>query len=251
MKPRALTSNKDLIPFLRIIFGLVLTMPLMAWPGATVFAQDSPWRFTTVATEGAKPSLAVEPDGTPHMVFMLEAGSGWVKYARRDHLTGTFQISDIATGYFYGPPALALDSDGIPHIAYHDHTVEDQQHAYLSEQGWVLEQIVSTGHDGWDNSILVDARGKVITSSVDPGGVGVEFAESQTLSWNVEPVGSNPTFYGYGTSIALDRFGIAHIAYFDDETQDLMIASRTGPWAIVTVDSEGDVGRFASLEIGG
>ena len=50
-------------------------------------AQDAPtasrysWEVSIVDSNGAKPSLAVDSQGTPHIAYMLEARPGFVKHA--------------------------------------------------------------------------------------------------------------------------------------------------------------------------
>ncbi|MFV1981065.1 MAG: T9SS type A sorting domain-containing protein [Rhodothermia bacterium] len=233
----------------RYIVRVVLPSLIVLGCIAEAQAQDPGWTLHQVASGAAKPALALTSDGIPHIAYMLEANAGYVHHAIWNDETAAFEISEVVTGYFYGPLAIAVDSDGRSHINYHDHTSQDQQHVFQTDQGWVNEPIRSPGHDGWDNSIVVDASGGIHTSSVDPSGTGVEYARRMTSSWEVEAVGSGAVNYGFGTSLALDPDGVPHIAYFDDGNMDLMLASRTGAWSITAVDTDGDVGRFASLRI--
>jgi hypothetical protein len=226
--------------------NLVFTLSIFSWISAS--GQSTEWDVYVVASGGAKPVLALSSTGAPGIAYMYEAGQGWVDYAAWNEIDQQFDISRVASGYFYGPAALTIDSDDIPHIVYHDHTSQDQAHAVLTGQGWFVEQIRDLGHDGWDNSVIVDRIGVVHTSSVDPFG-SVEYAYSTPGSWIVERIGSAGINYGYSTSIALDSNLTPHIAYHDDQTGDLMLASRTLGWNIVAVDTAGNVGRFASMVI--
>ena len=77
------------------------------------------WEISTVDDNGAKPSLAVNRDGVPHIAFMLEAMPGFVKHALLGD-TG-WDITTIAEGYFYGPLDIELDRAGDPSIPWHNH----------------------------------------------------------------------------------------------------------------------------------
>ena len=102
---------------------------------------------------GAKPSLAVDPRGNPHIAYMLEAKPGFVKHAVLE--ADGWNISTVSTGYFYGPLDIQVDDRGVPHIAWHNHDNEDGAHAALVNGEWVLQGIEHPGHDGWDINIAL------------------------------------------------------------------------------------------------
>lgn len=210
------------------------------------------WQFFAV-DNGVKPALDLDSNGIPHISYMLESHSGYVKHAILDPVNLDFELLTVSEGYFYGPLDLAIDQDDIPHISYHNHTLQDQVHSHLAPSGWVNERIQDPGHDGWDNSITMDINNRVHTSTVDPsgfGGAGVEYAFFNGSVWQVEAVGSGSIMYANSTSLALDSQGQPHITYYDDGARDLMYAvKKTGNWVISVVETSGDVGRFASLSL--
>ena len=111
------------------------------------------------------------------------------------------------------------------------------------------------GHDGWDNRLVVDSRGRPHMSAIDPeefGGSGVEYySQDDSGAWTVESVGSGSQTYKYATSIAVDPQGNPHITYFDRKEGRLALASRGSEgWNITTVDGDGEAGLFSSLAIG-
>jgi hypothetical protein len=49
-------------------------------------------------------------------------------------------------------------------------------------------------------------------------------------------------------SIAIDSAGTPYLTYYDQDTNDLILAIRDGSdWTLETVDAEGDAGQFAEL----
>ena len=214
------------------------------------YAQN--WQFYRV-DEGVKPALDLSRDGTPHISYMLEDFVGFVKHATWNPVTSSFDLAEVSVGYFYGPLALDVDPNDVPHISYHDHTFEDQVHAVWSGSQWQIERIPHDGHDGWDNAIVVDEQNRIHTSSVDPvdfGGAGVEYAVFDGSRWEVEAIGSGPIMYANTTALALDRDSNPHILYYDDTNGDLWYAVKTGgQWNRTRILSEGDVGRFSSMQI--
>jgi hypothetical protein len=214
------------------------------------------WEVQPVG-EGIKPAFAIDSSGVAHVAFLTEAEHGGLFYAQNG--AGHFETETVAEGYFYGPIDLALDPRGLPLIAYHDHQalgfdpqLGDEVVAILGDGGWELITVSDDGHDGWDNSIVVDEQGFWHTAAVDPsqfgGQDGVEYATNSSGAISVETTGSGPIRYEFATSIALDANGSPGIAYYNDRDQQLEYAALgQDGWTIQVVDSEGDAGRYASL----
>jgi len=210
------------------------------------------WEVSTVDTNGAKPSIAVDSQGVPHLAYILEALPGWVKYG----VLGAdgWEISTVSTGYFYGPLDIQVDQKGTPKISWHNHDTENEAYAELVDGDWVVHDVKHPGHDGWDNNLALDSTGQPHTISIDPkqfgGQSGLEYAAFDGKVWTVEEVGSGPLAYEFGTGIALDSLDRPHVVWFDDSDKDLKYAVKdAGTWEISTVDSEGDVGRYPSLTL--
>lgn len=69
-------------------------------------------------------------------------------------------------------------------------------------------------------------------------------------TWTVEDVGTGPITYKYATSIAVDPQGNPHITYYEQNDNDLALASRDASgWSIDRVDTTGDTGLFSFLLI--
>ena len=210
------------------------------------------WQVETVDDNGAKPSLAVDRDGVPHIAFMLEAMPGFVKHAVA--AGDGWDISTISTGYFYGPLDIQISQEGVPQVSWHNHDEEDAAYAVLTDGEWEVQIIQHPGHDGWDNNLAIDSAGRPHVVSIDPlqfgGTSGVEYATVEGDSWTVEEVGSGPVPYEFGAFIALDSQDRPHVVWFDSSDNDLRYAVKDeGSWQVSTIDSEGDVGRYPSLAI--
>ena len=118
----------------------------------------------------------------------------------------------------------------------------------------MVQDVDHPGHDGWDNNVVLDLKGRPHTVSIDPkqfgSSSGIEYAFYDGDSWTVKEVGSGPIAYEFGTAIALDMSYNPQLAWYDDTAKELKYAVKSGDsWEISTVDSEGDVGRYPALVI--
>lgn len=206
--------------------------------------------------EGVKPDVALAPDGTPGITYLLEDISGFIAYA---DAASDWAPDQIVQGYFYGPIGLAYTPDGVPHIGYHDH----QDTEFRQDKGdltlavrdgtsWTIDAVRDDGHDGWDSTIAIGPDGVVRAAGIDPeqfdGTDGVEYYELVDGTWEVTAIGSGPVAYEFNVSLAVDPNGNPALTYYDTTDTDLKYASRLdGAWSIETVDTGGDVGRYSSL----
>ena len=214
------------------------------------------WTTQSVGS-GIKPAVAVDADGVVHVAFLTEADHGALFYASNE--SGDFELTTVAEGYFYGPVDIALGPDGVPFIAYHDHqdtgfnpALGDEVIAMMQDGAWKLSTVEDDGHDGWDNSIVVDGDGNWHTAAVDPSQFGssdgVEYATNSGGEIIVTSVSDGPVAYEFGTAIQLNNEGTPGITYYDNVAQTLKYA-ELGPdgWSVSTVDDDGDAGRYAAL----
>jgi hypothetical protein len=239
----------------RTVRTATLVLAMAALIGA---AWGQGWQLQPIE-RGTKPALAVTEGGQPSIVYMLERAEGWVRIATLTE--DGWRIETAASGYFYGPPDIAMGLDGVLHATYHDHqdlsvSVRTGDAAYVTEvEGRLVSRAArDSGHDGWDARIVVDAAGGVHLSGIDPvefGGVGVEYyALRDNGSWEVEAVGSGPQTYKYATSVAVLPDGTPLVSYYDGVDDDLILASRGADgWQLEAIDSEGDTGLFSHMAV--
>jgi len=223
-----------------------LLFPIFLFITLSLSAQQ--WKIDTVGF-GSKPSIAVDGEDRPHIAFMLEENSGgFVKHAvLRD--TG-FQETLIDEAYYYGPLAIALDGNGYPAIAVHHHDTENEYVYRWDGILWEALPVESEGHDGWDNSIVIDRNNNIHTSSIDPfqfgSEEGVEYAFFDGSRWTKESINAGPTNYEFSTCIQVDSKNIPHIVFYDNIGDNLIYANKTtGEWRNFIAASKG--GMFASM----
>ena len=223
--------------------------------GDLTFSLDEAFTATEVG-RGTKPVLSLAPDGTPGVAYVLEDLDGFIAYA--DAADG-WTPQTVVDGYFYGPIGLAYSLEGTPVIGYHDHqapTFEqdlgDLTIAVENASGWTIEAINDDGHDGWDSTLAIGPDGVFRAAGIDPQQFGredgVEYFEQGPSGWEVTPIGSGPIAYEFNVSLAVDPAGNPALTYFDNNTAQLIYASRVdGVWSLETVDADGDTGRYSSL----
>lgn len=162
--------------------------------------------------------------------------------------------------------SLTLDAEGNPHIAYHDLGNGNLKYASKSGGSWTVESVDATGQTGSFASLAFDAKGNphIAYSSGGPNHE-LKYASKSDGSWTVESVdgpsrscaGWLSTDLGWYASLAFDAESKPHIAYYDmseiregEHANNLKYANRTASgWTVETVDTPGDVGKFASLAL--
>ena len=102
-------------------------------------------------------------------------------------------------------------------------------------------------------AIAVDASGRPHVAYVVPGTHTLRHAVRDTDGWTVETVLDVKTTGDY-VAIAVGpndgKGGVVHIAWYDATDGDLRYANNSGGlWAVVSVDSVGDVGRYVSMAV--
>jgi len=235
------------------LLGLAIGGALAAAALLNSTASAQEWQLHQIE-QGTKPALSLSPAGDPVVIYMLERQDGWVRIASLDD--GEWQIEEVASGYFYGPPDIKIGPDGVGHATFHDH--QDQQFrpekgdaVYLRGEGgtWTSTIAADPGHDGWDNRITVDADGRPHMVAVDPlefEGSGVEYysVDDEGL-WSAEAVGSGPQTYKYAISVAVDADGTPWVSYHDGAESTLSLAHPSADgWQVEVVDADGDTGFF-------
>jgi len=163
-------------------------------------------------TSSSSPSLALELDGTAHLVYVGPTPNYGVEYA--SNLGGSWSHSTIVPGYATGI-SLALDASGRPHVAYCDSANLLHLARRAASGAWEVEPVDASILAG-SPSLSVDARGDVHVSYVSlwPT-VQLRYAHQSAGTWSVLRVAPAD---GQDTALALDARGDVHIVYFLDGT---------------------------------
>lgn len=187
--------------------------------------------------KGTKPSIALDVQNRVHIAYLKEGfSSGYLGYAT---IEGDSVMTErFVEGGFEGPIALGLTRGGFPNILVHDHASENQMFFAFSSVGWVAEQIPSSNHDGWDNSLAYDSEGKVHTASTDAIS-GLEYSYKTGNDWVKEAIPTGGVMYNEGTSIVMDGNDLPHIAYYHMANDRLEYAYNDGnDWNIEVIEDK-------------
>lgn len=215
------------------------------------------WELTSLG-EGIKPALAVNANGQPAVAYLTENLAGGIFYSAASN---GWTTTTIAEGYFYGPIDVAFDPGGAANIVYHDHQAPtfqpDQGDLVLAidnGDGWAFSASDDDGHDGWDSTITFGPNGELWAAGIEPidfrSEEGVEFYEFDGSSWAVESIGGPPITYQFNVSLAASANGEPVLTYYDDNNDQLHIATRTADgWTDEAITEPGGGGMFSSLVI--
>lgn len=208
---------------------------------------NNTWTVVDV-DEGEKPTLQIDKNNIPHIAFMNESTTGgWTKIATLDGNTFSSQL--VSEGYFYGPLDLAINNDNRALIAYHDHSEADGEYALAREMpsgDYNVEFIYSSGHDGWDNTIFLEADGTEHLLSSDSGSGEIEYAFMNNGSWQIEDVGIDQTSYKWAIDLAVVNDVVYAVAFQSQTGQLLFSKKENGNWTTEQITMSG---RYPSLSV--
>ena len=223
------------------------------------------WDIVVVDSNGMRPSVGVDSEGIPHIVYFKYRNGGGIPahdstiimYATWNPASGDYIVEPIVEGAFHPQADLVFDRENHPHFVSHWHAPHgDAFHSMNDGSAWVHDPIPTEGHDGFSVAIALDESDRPHVSFVDsanerdPNGPGVEYAHHDGSGWISEPIGSGRYLtHLTGTSIALDHEGNPAISYYDSAASGLMFGMEEGGiWSIEMIDANGDAGRSSSLQ---
>lgn len=226
--------------------------------GATVVTPDS---FDNV---GLFSSIAIGNDGVP-VVSYYDITNGDLKVAYCTNAMCNNNPTRTAvdtTGDVGVTTSIAIGSDGLPVVSYHDNTNGDLKIAHCANEACTgaatITAVDTTGDVGLYSSIAIGADNWPVVGYYDEtnGDLKVAHCSNATCTGavtvaTVDSVGD----VGHELSVAIGNDGLPVMSYYDATNLDLKVAhcanvSCTGTATVTTVDSVGSVGRFSSIAIG-
>jgi hypothetical protein len=241
----------------KALIAIILTSAVMLSAGffsaLPVHAQPA-WSVQTVDATAVRYglSLALDPGGNPHLVYVDalngRVGSDYDELIPNPEylMYASWNGSGWNLQTVYGNPnliwhggvsynALAIDSKGIPHIAY---TGEVQpgslNYATWTGNNWSIQTVDNGSGDG---SIALDSAGNPHISYVGPNGT-LKYASWNGLNWTIQTVDPSANLDSSFTlqSLALDSSGSPNIIYSPGDGSLVKWAAwnSTG-WTIQTV----------------
>jgi hypothetical protein len=169
-------------------------------------------------------SIAVSPDGTPHVGWyheFLPGGAQYTHFRHGDVENGAWLVRNVDGGISGKWNSMAVDSKGFPHATFTQLAKGgDLRYAEWDGSSWNVTTVDSSenakSNRGFDNSLILGPDDSPYVSYLD--GKTVKYAHLEKGRWiiqNVDAVASGFDYYGGSTAIALDSSGKPHIVYGD------------------------------------
>ena len=185
--------------------------------------------------------IAYQDRSTSKLMIATNKSGSWDNYLVD---TGT-TTSNMYPGYM---TSIAIDQDGIFHIAHFDEKEDDLRYAVgTPNTGWAKAIVDSSGHTGRDPSIAIDAANQPHIVYHTWTGQNLKYATyDPTISdWRVSTIANNADV-GEGNSIYIDGNGIMHVAYNDDDA-DILKYTTKSTGVVVTNEVTVKFGQLGSV----
>jgi hypothetical protein len=228
---------------------------LMSLKTFTIWANNSGgWSSATVniTINDEVPDISYSPDW-----FVLTNNTAMSPTATPTNAGGAVPSTVIdSTGDVGEYSSIVIDSYGFKHISYFDATNTKLKYATDKSGSWVHTTVNTNSQMGRYTSIAIDSEGYVHIS-YDEHSMSYNhlmYATDKSGSW-VNTIADGSADVGSHTSIAVDSNDVVHMSYYDygSSKKNLKYAtcssscSSTSSWSKVTVDSNGDVGKYNSI----
>jgi hypothetical protein len=160
--------------------------------------------------------------------------------------------------------SIAIGTDGLPLISYHDVDNYELRVAHCSRSDCAtvtFSAVDSDGDVGYDTSITIGADGLGLISygydtdyDTTPNVLKVAHCENITCTTTTNTILDNAGDVGINSSITLGADGLGLISYYDSTNGNLKIAHCLNiactDATLITLDSDGNVGDYTSITIG-
>jgi len=211
------------------------------------FKSESGWNIQTVDEGGWYTSIVLDDSGYPHIAYV-----GWIydietywelRYAYKN--SSGWHIESLGlSNWGCRHTALALDSNGFPHICYaasQSMLGSVQLYKYKDATGWHSELIDEWGQ-GQTSLVLDSADHPRVCYNDGVWDYCMKYAFRDEQGWHIEFLESQ----GLSTSMALSAIGETCISYREYPSDDLMFIRREGEhWIYDGIGEEGDCTSLA------
>jgi plastocyanin len=191
-------------------------------------------------------SVAVDDDGGIHAAWVSDTGLWYAAGGA----SAPFSVERVVQPPVklkragpIGPPAIAVDGDGDPWIAFGDDTGAEQAVRVATSSGgrWRIDDVASFGACGGCPeprrvAIGVTSEGPVVAYS-DPARDTPVAATSRGRAWTTQDIESAGG--GVGLSMTVDGDGAPLVAYYTGDGSVHEAALRSGSWSTTTVGDAG------------
>lgn len=171
----------------------------------------------------------------PHISF-FDAASTAVRYAHFD--SAAWRLLEVDDSHLAGHSSIALDAEGIPHIAYAWRNGE-LRFARLVGVSWTIETVDPDVITARFPSLAFGASGRPQIAYY--GGGLLLHAEWIGYRWSIDVVDADhsPQFI----TMHVDPLDVPKVSYRNSQARELRFASWNGSaWIREVVDTDGDVG---------
>ena len=169
-------------------------------------------------------SIAVAPDGTPHVGWyheFLPSGAQYSHFRHADLEKGVWMVRSVDGGIAGKWSSMVVDANGFPHATYTQFAHGgDLQYGEWDGTSWNLTTVDSSEnahtYRGFDNSLALAPDGSAHISYFDAR--TLKYAHQDRGKWKIEKVdvvAAGYDFYGGSTTLVLDSHGNPHIVYGD------------------------------------
>jgi hypothetical protein len=212
--------------------------------------QLRPWWATTVDSVGdvgAWASLALGPQGKPHISYAEGPPNNDLKYAVKAGGSWVTETVD-ASGTTGTRTSLALDAQSTPHISYYA-SWGALRYATKAGDVWARDTIEVGPSVGLYNSLALDAQGNPHIGYNNGTNTVLKYARKDGGSWLPPEFAATGADVGSYVSIAIDAQGNPHLSYYDGSNGLRYVTKAGGSWLTPEIVAGGDVGSFTSIAI--